>query len=125
MDGSAPINTKERRMATVLDILVVVDEQILTSPQKWTRQANARTASGKPTDSTDPSAARFCLLGAVHRASDMLIPKEDDYGLELHALQEVGSTVGIRCSDVTDFNDASKFADVKLAIQRTIARLRR
>jgi hypothetical protein len=109
---------------TVLDILVTIDEKILTSPQRWTRGMSARTAYGTQTETDDPRAARFCLLGAVDKASDMLVER-DAYRLRLHTLEAIGKTIGIPFSSITDFNDRSKFADVKSAIQRTIARLRR
>jgi hypothetical protein len=42
-------------------------KDLLSSPEKWTQQAYAKTKHGIATSSSDPDAFCFCLLGAVHK----------------------------------------------------------
>jgi hypothetical protein len=53
------------------DILVWA-EALLSAPRSWTRQAYARTASGRVVESRNPAARRYSLAGAVFRARHLL-----------------------------------------------------
>lgn len=40
----------------------------------WTQHTLARDATGFPVSPADPTAQRFCLLGAIYAASDLVAP---------------------------------------------------
>ena len=40
----------------------------------WTQRANARNASDEPVSAHDPGARKFCMIGACHRARELLQP---------------------------------------------------
>jgi len=47
--------------------------ELISDEARWTRGAMARTADGRPCGCLDPLAARFCAVGALHRAAAELI----------------------------------------------------
>ena len=47
--------------------------EIISDESKWTRGAMARTADGSPCGCLDPAVARFCAVGALHRAAAELL----------------------------------------------------
>jgi hypothetical protein len=53
---------------TVLDVLRQTRE-LLSSPSRWTKETFARDARGNEVSEVDPSACRWCLIGAIGRVS--------------------------------------------------------
>lgn len=78
---------------------ILLDAAELLRTKGWTQGASARTASGREVDSSHYQACRFCMIGAINRASD------NDYSDEnSQALRTMWSLVPNE--DIAAFNDA-------------------
>lgn len=95
----------------LLAILQKVDQQVFTSPEKWTKGSCARTKNGNPVWSYSGYAACFCLVGAFRRVK----APETDSVLEL--------LTGLPSDRIADYNDAPRrtFADIKKRLASRIA----
>jgi hypothetical protein len=71
-------------MPTAVDVLQAALE-ILQNPQQWCQKAWARDVDGYPVDPTDPSAVKFCLLGAVMKAA---FDAEPEYQKASHLIDQ-------------------------------------
>lgn len=108
-------------MTTASEILRRVDEEILTSPERWTKGFYGLDEDGHSVGSGSEWACRFCLEGAVRRAA----------GHDVFAAQILDSVVRGAISDCFPkriygnaiiFNDYSDttFEDVKRVLKRAI-----
>jgi hypothetical protein len=88
--GTLVIQPRLLRMAKPLQHQIISRAlEIISDDAKWTRVSLARTADGKPCTSLDPSAVRFCAVGALYRAaSELLVDDPFDHALvaEQHVL---------------------------------------
>jgi hypothetical protein len=79
----------------------------------WARRYYARTRWWLPVSSSDPSATRFCMIGALHRATD-------DDNTCLDAEQRLIDAIG--ADMLTIWNDSHTKRAVLRAFDKAIAR---
>lgn len=57
-------------MSTTLTVKILVRaKEKIVNPYNWTQGTTARTADGRPCESTFPDAVQFCALGATESAT--------------------------------------------------------
>lgn len=88
--------------------------ELLDKPEKWTTNALARDASGKPIDPGSSRAACWCLNGAI----DKCYPVGDKRAAARAKLKAAIRSRRGDYSSITWFNDyqAKKFEDVKAVL---------
>jgi len=88
-------------MNTPKEVLLDIARELREQPEKWTREAWARTPDGRATFPTDPRATCWCLGGHVRRRA----PKDPE--LIRESLQRLHKTLNVRNHfSVAHFNDA-------------------
>ena len=110
------------------DLIKIFEEaNKLISFKTWTRKTTARDATGKPVAFNDPTACKFCIMGAIDKAFHTLVyekklstyrridtpksytPTESIIFMEAVALEEYGE------QELSELNDLkfNKFTQVK------------
>lgn len=88
--------------------------QVLKSPRHWVKGRLAVTSRGVVTCADNPRAVRFCLLGAVHRAT--WINRERD-----RMVAQIRAALPFEFgNNIADFNDCptTTFRDVKAVLRK-------
>ena len=83
---------------------------ILDKPENWTRHVMARNKDGVEGQFEQPSARKFCIAGAVYRATNDIGDCDTTYRAAAMswldtALHERSERTGFRFADVVTFND--------------------
>jgi predicted aconitase len=86
-------------MSKVTEILVGARE-ILSDPNRWTREFQARDIEGRCIAWNEPEAVCFCLMGAINRASRDIDP--DDITPAYDAMNVLDSVID---AAIPTFND--------------------
>lgn len=77
--------------------------EILSSPDKWTKEHCAKDSDGDPTNSSSPTAVCWCLAGAMNR---MISLNEDMFFSKTHfTLTEIVRST-TKHQEISYFNDA-------------------
>lgn len=112
---------------SALDLLRSMRARLAT-PERWTKEKNARNAVGEGTTSTSPDAVCWCLYGAL-RCALPRIPTLADYSLEQdaedlisQAMRDYPQTPTLR--GISYFNDHAdtKHTDVLAVLDIAIAK---
>lgn len=88
-------------------------KDLLDTEDKWTRGIFACDADGQAVGSTEPSAVRWCILGALLHC----YPGIDDFR---SARTKVMNVIRVRYPasyDVAVFNDTREFVDIKAVLE--------
>ncbi len=97
------------------EILRVIDEEILTSPERWTTDAMARDVDNGVIDVMSPRATCWCLIGAMRKAVNWEVWNHE-YGLAAALLNNAIKVIAGREMERHHFNDEMGYDKVKEAI---------
>lgn len=113
--------------------ILVFMRDLLSNPEKWTREAYARKADKTTTSSSDPQAVCFCLSGALGRSYAklnefsryaMFTSGGPHISAESLLLEAIYVSRGQRCHSLAEFNDVFATHEtilevIDLAIERS------
>ena len=100
---------------SILDSLTRV-RKLIEAPESWIQNNIAEDAAGNAIYSYDPTACRFCLLGAIHRVAHAQGRALDMIEC-LHAVdddQQLGD-------GIPEFNDSATHSEVLALLDRAIS----
>lgn len=105
-------------MSKTIEILRGARE-ILSDPDRWTRQFQARDSEGDCVAWNNPGAVCFCLMGAINRASMDITP--DDRALAYEAMDVLDKVID---TAIPLFNDrpTTTHDDILEALDSAITR---
>jgi hypothetical protein len=117
------MNMPESINQEVLQCLVDARE-LLSYPAKWTKGCYAKNANGDVVSPTNPSAACFCVVGAVAKVSSICMFSENfnSFYTEDPAIQFLrGASESMKGYTPTRFNDTSSHEEVLQLFDTAIA----
>lgn len=93
---------------------------LISPPNRIARRTTARLASGRICSTMDPRAARWCMAGALWKATSELMPSADNIAIyrfveKLAGKMELGSL-----ADVVEFNDRARAPEIRKAMRKLI-----
>ena len=83
---------------------------LISSPERWTQGASARSANGCPVRVSCPDAVSWCALGAIEKAA----------GNRNEWLDEMAKLRAVVGSSIIRFNDFHTHAEVLAAFDKAI-----
>lgn len=95
---------------TVLEVIEAVDQK-LSSEDKWMKGFFAKNANGYNCYSTDPSAVKYCLVGAIDSVLNLL--SEEYSELRRQTALLLGEIIPASCISVWNDNPERTFQEVK------------
>lgn len=101
---------------TTLEILKAARE-LISVPERWTRDYYAKTEDGLNVASNDPRAVKWCALGAIERGG------KHDRGASSDTEDFIEKLIGNPSRSLASFNDSHTHPDVLALFDRAIAKL--
>jgi hypothetical protein len=97
---------------TILKALALIE-----NPEAWTQGASAQDSAGLPVPPESPQACRWCILGAIDKASNY------DYNRWLEATRQIRDVLRGKATSISiaAFNDSHTHAEVLALLRKAAA----
>lgn len=106
---------------TTLDVLKAM-RALISDPARWTQDAWARDASGRPVMEFDPTAVSFCMAGAWQHIIWAAFPARAEAPLRRDLVTSVAGTLrALTHMPTGEYNDTHSHAEVLAVVDRAIA----